>query len=314
VSFDGCPADFLISARSVDMYAYNGGGAYRNGRIGVFYAAAVTFSYPAELTYLRAYQTVGSLYLGPMFLGSAMFGSLQTAAGASGYAQDAIVGAVFDAEVADLRAGYTHSRGWYASVQDHWIGLFGSIVLRDGFRLVGQFRGGAERVQSPRAVREKVGATSLFARILPLTEPVEGLPGERARQIDLTTGHLEQEGLFGMLDLRGAYAIRPTAQVHEASVALHDREYYLVEDGETPTLERHFYLEAGFVTLPALYYYGIEGGTKLHLRGEVSFTPQMDDSQLQGGFALLFNDPEQTALYPFATDSVTFKANLKGAF
>ena len=48
-------------------------------------------------------------------------------------------------------------------------------------------------------------------------EPIEE-DGER-KQLDLTTGHLEQEDLFGVLDLRAAYAIRPTAQLHEASVA-----------------------------------------------------------------------------------------------
>jgi hypothetical protein len=312
VSLDGCPGEFLLSARAVDMYSYNGGGAYRFGRVGFFYAAAATFSYPAELTYLRAYQSVGSIYLGPAFLASAMFGSLQTASGASAYAQDAILGAIVDAEIADVRAGYTRSRGWYASVQDHYIGLFGSIVLRDGLQLVGQFRGGAERIRSPEKIREKVGATSAFARLLPLTE-TDGEDPE-AEQVDLLTGHLEQEGIAGILDLRAAYAVRPVPQIHEASIAIHDRGFYAYEDGEDTGSGRHFYLEAGFIRLPPLYYYGVQGGTRVHLRGELVLTPASKEGRVQASFGLLFNDPEQTALYPFAVDALSGKASIKGSF
>lgn len=241
-----------------------------------------------------------------------MFGSMQTASGASAYAQDAIVGAIVDAEVADLRAGYTRSRGWYASVQDHYIGLFGSIVLRDGFHLVGQFRGGAERLKVSERVQEKVGATSAFARLLPLTEAGELDPS--AEQVDLLTGHLEQEGIAGVLDIRAAYAVKPVAQIHEASIAFHDADYYTYEDGGESSSNRHFYVEAGFVRLPPLYYYGVEGGTKLHLRGEIVLTPPVQDGKVQASMGLLFNDPEQTALYPFAVDAVSGRFSVKGAF
>lgn len=308
-SHGGCPAEYLIGTRAVDMYAYNGGGAFRSGRFGAFYSASVTLGYPAELAYLRAYQSTATLMFAPMMLGGALFGSWQTSAGASVYAQDLVVGALFDAEVADLRAGYTQSRGWYASVQDHWIGLFGSVVLRDGLHVVGQFRGGAERVKVPKA--DKVGRTSAFARILPLTEEPEG---EGDEQINLTTGHLEQEGIGGVLDLRAAYAIRPTAQLHEASVAIHDPEYYAMMDGEPSSRLRHYYFEAGFVTLPPQYYYGIEGGPKIHLRGEISFTPQFEDGKVRGSFGFMFNDPEQTALYPFAVNALSGRAQLQGVF
>jgi hypothetical protein len=308
-SYGGCPAEYLIATRAVDLYAYNGGGAYRNGRLGVFYSASVTLGYPAELAYLRAYQSTATLMLAPMLLGGAMFGSWQTSSGASSYAQDLVLGAIVDAEVADLRAGYTQSRGWYASAQDHWIGLFGSVVLRDGLQLVGQFRGGAERVKVPGA--DKVGATSAFARVLPLTEENDG---ERTEQINLTTGHLEQEDIGGWIDLRAAYAIKPVAQLHEASIALHDPEYYAWMDGEPTSKLRHFYFEAGFVTLPPQYYYGVQGGPKLHLRGEMAFTPQVKDGRLQGSFGFMYNDPEQTALYPFAVDALSGRAQLQGAF
>jgi hypothetical protein len=237
---------------------------------------------------------------------------MQTASGASAYAQDAIVGAIVDAEIADVRAGYTRSRGWYASVQDHYIGLFGSIVLRDGLHLVGQFRGGAERIRTPKQVQEKVGATSAFARLLPLTEATDGDP--TSGQVDLLTGHLEQEGIAGVLDLRAAYAVKPVAQIHEASIAIHDRDFYAYEDGETSGSGRHFYVEAGFVRLPPLYYYGVQGGTRLHLRGELVLTPNVEEGKVQASFGLLFNDPEQTALYPFAVDALSGKASIKGSF
>ncbi|MEQ1566310.1 MAG: hypothetical protein ABMA64_11780 [Myxococcota bacterium] len=308
-TYGDCPAEYLLGTRPVDLYAYNGGGAFRYGRVGAFYGASVTFGYPAELAYIRGYQTFGSLAVAPMLLAFAPLGAWQTQAGASAYAQDFVAGVIVDAEVADLRAGYTQSRGWYASANDHWLGLFGSVVLRDGFRAVGQFRGGAERVRLPDRVRDKVGAPSLFARVLPLTER-----GDGSDDVDLTTGHLEQEGIAGRLDLRAAASVRPVVGLHEASIALHDAAFYEVEDGLPADARQHWYLEAGFVELPPQYYYGVQGGRKLHLRAEYAWTPPVDRGAARMVVGLQFNDPEQTALYPFAVDAVAGRFQYQGAF
>ncbi len=308
-----CPAEFVLAKRAVDIYAYNLGFAGRWGPIGAFYASSVTLGYPAELTYLRMYQTFGTLMTAPFMTGlMPLVGSWQTESGASAYAQDFVAGVIVDAEVAHLRGGYTQSRGWYLSGQDKYLGLFGSVVLRDGLQLVGQFRGGLERVKVPGS--SKVGRPSAFARILPLTEEGDQGDGETG-QIDLTTGHLEHEGLMGVLDLRGAYAIKPVAQLHEASIALHDPTWYATEDGEDPAVDQHVYGEAGFVTTPTQYYYGMPGGTYLHLRGEYQQTLYAEGEPLGAVHVIvMFNDPEQTALYPFSVNTLSIRAQVKAGF
>ncbi len=316
VSADGCPVDYLVAARSVDLYAYNAGGAFHYGRFGAFYGASVIFGYPAELTYLRAYQSFGSLALGPAFLGGALFGSYGTSAGASAYAQDLVAGMVVDADLVDLRAGYTRSRGWYASARERTFGLFGSLVLRDGLSLVGQLKAGADRVKYPDAVRRKVGTTSAFARILPLSVPTEDETGQQ-RQLDLTTGHLEQESLFGVADVRLAYAVRPVAQLHQASIAIHDRGYHEAANAEDSDdlgdKDRMLYAEAGVVTLPPMYYDGLPGGTFVHGRFDAVFPIRDgDEAVAYGSFGLQINDPEFVSLYPFATNAVAFRASVQG--
>lgn len=119
-----------------------------------------------------------------------------------------------------------------------------------------------------------------------------------------------------MLDLRGAYAIRPFVGVHEASIAVHDPSFYAYDDGDDETgVDKHWYAEAGFVTLPPQYYYGLAGGTKLHLRADYVWTPtQSDGSTLKLAFGPRFNDPETTALYPFAVDAVAGHFQVQGGF
>lgn len=311
-SYGECPADYVLGTRPVDLYAYNVGFAFRWKRIGAFYSSAVTLGYPGELAYLRAYQTFGALTVGPMLTAMVpLTGSWSTQVGTSAYAQDFVAGVVVDAEVGDLRAGYTQSRGWYASAQDRWIGLFGSVVARDNFSRIGQARAGLVRANVPDKVADVVGRPSVFAQVLPLTEAVvQGGVGAAAEQVDLTTGNLAQEGLGGMVDVRVAYAIRPVAQIHDLAVGLHDRAWYDILDGATPEGKFHGYAEAGFVNLPPQYYYGLQGGTVFQARAELQYT----DGPGTARFTAMFNDPEQTALYPFSVNTLAIRIQGGGSF
>lgn len=318
-----CPAEYVLGTRPVDVYAYNFGIAWRKGRIGAFYASSITLGYPGELAYLRAYQTFGSVVMLPALAPLVpLTGSFQKSTGASSYAQDFVAGVMVDAGLAHVRAGYTQSRGWYLSANDKVLGLFGSVVLRDGFSVVGQFRGGLERVKLPAAVEEKIGRPSAFARLLPLTEAiaVRDAAGEvtgKGQQVDLFTGHLEQEGIAGVLDLRGAYAVKPVARLHEASVALHARDFYALEDATAAPVSQSVlkpYVELGVVNVPDQYYLGLEGGMHVHLRGELLVQlPSREGAQAVSVMAL-FNDPEQVALYPFSLNRLSLRAQYRGVF
>jgi hypothetical protein len=308
-TYGECPADYVLGSRPVDLYAYNVGLAFRWKRIGAFYSSAVTLGYLGELAYLRAYQTMGALTVGPMLTAMVpLTGSWSTQVGTSAYAQDFVAGVIVDAEVGDLRAGYTQSRGWYASGQDRWIGLFGSVVARDNFTRIGQARAGLQRAALPDKVADVAGRPSVFAQVLPLTEAV--VDGDAATQIDLTTGNLAQEGIGGLVDVRFAYAIRPVAQIHDLAFAVHDRAWYDLLDGVTPEGRWHAYAEAGFVNLPPQYYYGLAGGTVVQARAELLYTQGSGSARVTA----MFNDPEQTALYPFSVNTLAIRVQGSGAF
>lgn len=318
VTYGECPDEFLLVSRPLDLHAYNLGFAFRVGPVGAFYTASMTAGYMSDIAYFRPFQALGVAVVSPWVLAAApLAGSLQTQVGASAYAQDFVAGVIVDAGVASLRGGYTQSRGWYLSGQDALVGaLFGTIVLRDGLSFVGQARAGVEQLPLPEGIGERVGRPSAFLRVLPLTEqqtdPAVGEVGPR--QLDLTTGHLEQHDLMGLVDLRFGYAIRPTPAVYNVSVAVHDPSFWRsAEEGSTGI---HGYLEAGMVQVPDQFYYGVEGGPKLHLRGQISGGTSAIAPEKGGSFSLvlLYNDPEQTALYPFAVDALTISTELKGAF
>lgn len=320
VTYGECPDEFLLVSRPVDLHAYNFGVAFRAGRVGAFYTASMTAGYMAELAYMRPFQAAGLMVMSPILLGTApLFGSVQTQVGASAFAQDFVAGVIVDAEVANLRGGYTQSRGWYLSAQDSVVGaLFGTIVLRDGLSFVGQARAGLEQLPLPADVEKVAGRPSAFLRVLPLTEHETDpdVPDTGPAQRDLTTGHLEQHDVMSRVDVRFGYAIRPTPQLYNLSLAIHDPTYWKAqaEGGDAPGL--HLYVEGGMVEIPAQYYFGVEGGTKLHLRGEVSYgTPSSTpEKAVRGGVSLMMNDPEQTALYPFAVDALTLSTEIKGGF
>lgn len=308
-TYGECPAAYVLGTRPVDLYAYNVGLAFRWKRVGAFYSSAVTLGYPAELAYIRAYQTFGALTVGPMLTAMVpLTGSWSTQVGTSAYAQDFVAGVIVDAEVGDLRAGYTQSRGWYASAQDRWVGFFGSVVARDRFTRLGQARAGLLRAALPDAVASKVGRPSVFAQVLPLTEAL--VDGDASTQIDLTTGNLAQEGIGGFVDVRVAYAVRPSAQVHDLALAIHDPGWYDLLDGVEPQGKLHLYAEAGFVNLPTQYYYGLSGGTVPQGRAELVYA----DGGGSVRVTAMVNDPEQTALYPFSVNTLALRVQGSGAF
>lgn len=319
--YDGCPAAYRLGERPVDLHAYNLAIAGRKGRFGAFYSASMTMGYLADSIVLRPAQAAGTFVLAPMLLTTApVLGSWQTQQGASAFALDWVGGVVIDAELASIRGGYTRSRGFYLSAQDAKVGaLFGTVVLRDGLRAVGQLRGGVERLPLPAQV-EAIGRPSAFVRVLPLTDLVD--PRDAVAEVpavNLTTGHLEQHDIGSMVDVAFGYAVRPSPQVYNLSIAVHDAAFWDLGDGGSGTgigQDRlRFRAEAGFVDILPQSYYGVEGGLAPHLRIEVA-------SGMPAGFSgkgsrvaatALYNDPEQTALFPYAVNTLSLHVEIRGA-
>jgi hypothetical protein len=299
----GCPAAYRLASRAIDMQAHNLGVAFNAGPFGGFYASSVTFGAPAMDPFNRAmtWSMGAPIYSIVPLMAAPLVGSWQNAVGASAYAQEYIFGLNLDTNPAHFHVGYTKTRGLYASAFEKRIGLFASVVARDKLATLGQAEAGV-RGFSPLAA---AGATSLFARALPLSEASDqgGEPGVIEQ---LLTGHVEQVDIAGRFDLRLAYAVEPQAQLHQALVAVHSQEFR----GAGGVL-----LQGGMVSIPRQTWYGTQGGAfpSLRLEGRGTILEEEDFSYSMAGL-IMVNDPEQIALYPFATNAVSARISIDMRF
>jgi hypothetical protein len=215
------------------------------------------------------------------------------------YSVDWIGGAYVDARWVAARAGYTGSRGFYGSVDERALGLFGTLGLGEHegstpyrFLEAGLGRLGPERFGAEQAAKI-IGSTTTYLRDLPLgSDEPEKVQGEDR----LRTIHVEQRSIGQQLDLQASFAIRPEAQLYDAQIGWHSPNFHEKPEGSYGDNER-FLVQVGLVNLPAQYNLGVEGGRYFTARAQLSARPFE--------FALLFNDPEQLAIYPFAVDALS---------
>lgn len=303
-----CPTEYVLATRPVDLQAQDIGVAYRWKNVGAFYAASVAFGNSAQDPYSRVmlWSMAAPIYSIVPLAFAPITGSWQSGTGASAFAQDWVFGAMGDYKGVYGRLGYTNSRGFYGHFEERRSGAFVGFVFKDGFRLLGQ---GAAGFQRFKGWPEPVGKTSAFVRQLPLTEAVDpDTTDDQPGFIEqLRTGHLYQEDIAGMIDVRLAYAVKPVAEVHEAVLGLHNKGWAAGGVG--------VHVQGGMTTLPPQYYYGLKGGRYVSARAGLRYGKGLDEPG--GGVFeanLWFNDPEQTALYPFAVNAVSFRASIQGGF
>jgi len=225
--------------------------------------------------------------------------------GGAAWSIDSIAGLSLDAEFVELRAGWVSSQGVHFSVSETTVGFFGNTVLRDGFSDLSQFAIGAKRVRWGE-VSQWIGRSTLFGRGLPL---VESQPQQQEDQgTDLITTHVEQTEIAERVDVIVSVASQPNAFLHEAQLALHTRGYYDLNGDFVPKM----LVRGGIVTLPEQWYYAQPGGQYIHFRYEAGFRfPVGGDTSKIGelSMALLVNDAEHLALYPFAVNSAHYRFN-----
>lgn len=327
--FSGNKNKLPVYGEPLDLYALNAAFAIGHPNVGGFYSASVTQSI-VGLRYAMPFALLMNLY--PVAF-APLIGVWQRGDGVASYSLDWIGGAYVDTRWGGARVGYTGARGLYGSVDERVIGLFGSLGvsdLQEQFRTspwsflkagiqnftLGQF--GMDRVH------DAVGATSLFFRDLPFGElagegsgatsdvlsPVALSPGADSAESDgsrLKTLHLRQLGIMQWVDVEVSYAIKPQPQIFEGMVAVHTPGYHpmrlVLQDEDTPG--GGFLFKAGITHLPPRYALGVEGGTFFSARAEyrkgVMFA------------MLLFNDPDQLALYPFATNALSLRIGVSAS-
>ncbi len=150
---------------------------------------------------------------------------------------------------------------------------------------------------------KNVGRTSLFGRSVQLAAPrslddLDNAVSDSFNSIGLTTGHFEQRDIAGMFDVRFAYALAPEPFVHELRVGFHGPEA-----GDPGSLIDNplnlFRANLGLVELPALPFYGVEGGRTW------SFDVRIGSPNVY--IAVERNTPELLVIFPYAYDATSFQ-------
>jgi len=296
----------------VDLSAANlglGGVLFRDGplnsRFKVFYAASVT----QTTTMPRAVMWTAPIFSLYTLAFAPVVGRSHTGTGVDAYTVDWIGGAYFGSDVISVQAGYTGGQGLYLDVTQEKIALFVNTLFDDGLSLedanylmtgIQGFDPAKENI-----LPEEVGVTSAFYRRKTLIDSVEPDLVEQLR-----TGHLQQEDLGGLVDLRAAWQFGDQARLHEASIAVHTRQYIkrLDRDPDEPQL----YLRGGIVNLPDLPTMGVNGGIRPTVHADFkaySFGDVKGDVRV----SVRVNDPELLVIFPYAYNAVGLNFEITGS-
>ncbi|MBK7584083.1 MAG: hypothetical protein IPI67_28280 [Myxococcales bacterium] len=304
-----------ISMNNVDLYSSNFAFGYRGGLFGFFYTASYTLPVVVgeglnrgSYGYITMMGPVIAHTLSPLRLfGKSTFNKVLPGD------VDGVVGVSMNTKVGSAYAGYVYSQGVFGDIDVPELKSFVTTVLSQKFKELSYLKGGLRQFDYfSKSVPETIGRTSLYGRKLQLVPPQPaGVTdiADRQNLIDFVTVHFEQTDIAKYVDARVAYATTPVAQLHEARLSLHTENYAF---NRGPYVEHGYQgdkkvpveasLTAGMVSLPNLWYYGVEGGRRLSLTAELSVGPAR--------VSIRRNDPEVLSTFPVAYDAWSFFAGI----
>lgn len=319
-----CPPEYGYVQHAVNLQANGGGFAFKKGPVGLFYAATISRStYASRLgpLYNTAW-TIGGLYL--PYVAPLMMGRLNREEDLKSQAADYIVGAQVDLYTwGSIRAGYIHSQGLFLNGSGRVVKLFGSAAIKDFSDIAASdyLRAGLQdQLWGKGDGAQKIGATSLFFRSLQYGVPEEyavGVPNAADLKQAFQTVHAGQRGIGGWVDLVAAVAPNNgNAFVHEGLFTLHTPAYHLVKDIPNENVDASDYVvyergdfaieglvTVGRVELPALPWYGVEGGGRFSAKLDALIWMDLDASmRLMLGVKADYNTPEILVPFPYARD------------
>jgi hypothetical protein len=277
-----------------------------NSSLEVFYAASVTQSAMGSralswsLPLLNLYPAVAAPAIGTYNDGRGLFT----------YAVDWIGGAYLKSDVVSVQAGYTGSRGLYLDITQDKAALFVNGILADGLQwsdasylMLGVLQFDPLKVGLD---QDKVGMSSLFYRDLPsggsavAPEPRAGIVERTSER--LRTGHVRQEDIARLLDVRAAWEFSERFRVRELAVGLHTQDWHRREKSRSYQDEAGS-VRVGFVNLPDQPLLGLKGGVRPTIRAD--YLQQVGSEDTFGlRLSARMNDPDLLDLYPFAYNAL----------
>jgi len=289
-----------VYEQPLDLYAANLAVGVGTRGVGAFYSASVTQS---VLGY-RAWAIPAQIINAYPLTFAPFVGNFQRGDGVASYAVDWIGGAYLDTRWVGAHVGYTGERGVFGTIDERTLGLFGTVstavaggldreeaitYLRAGVQDLSLRRFGADRVG------RAVGMTSAFLRDLPT-----GVESEAGAAVSrLRTVHVEQRAILDAIEVAASVRRGPDAGLFDAHLGWHSAGFYAHRGEERADADARYAVRLGMVNLPPRYTLGVDGGRFLAARAQL---------QAEGvEVAVLFNDPEQLALYPFATNALSVR-------
>jgi hypothetical protein len=219
---------------------------------------------------------------------------------------DAVAGLYTNVGPVSASGGYILSKGAFGSVDVPKLRAFLTAALTEEFNAVGFLKAGLRDIQEGASFARTTGLTSVFARNLRLSPPSLEAAGKDLRSaaseqaFSLFTLNAEQKDIASLLDVAAAYAFAPSAFVQEGRLSLHTPDYNARPRKSQQDILYSAGVSAGYVALPNLWYYGVEGGSKF------SWSVELRMTYLQGSFRMFVrqNDPEFLTAFPFAYGAI----------
>jgi hypothetical protein len=327
---DDCFAENRVAMRPLDLQAANFGFTWRKGNFGFIYAGSATYGGVVGgdqftrhfltgfvgLTYMLAFSAAAA----PLDL--VVPGPTQFNGASAGLGLDWLAGATWNGRGAHAAAAYMGSRGGYASVAEDRFGFyaFGARTTYTGNLL----QVGVDRAQLGflgDQAADLIGLSSVAYQDLPFTGAgLSATPAEAEEDPSLAeslarlrAGQLQQRSLFRVADLMARYRFEPQAAVSDLTLGLHTPDFHSPRTGEVEDRVGAL-VQGGFVSPPASWSQGNGPGRLPSGRLELAAQGEGRSAPFEARVALLYNDPDQLQLYPFARNAVSWQALIKGGF
>lgn len=310
----GCFGQNRYGMEGVDLYASSSGMAFPiTPDIGLFYAGSVTGSvmqHPDDSFWsnrtFTSYRYAGAGLL--MTYAAPLAPTFNSSNGPTSTEGDFIVGAKFsipdEPKLGRMYLAYAWSRGIFTNINSEKLKIIASFLLGDDFKTLVLAKAGLERL----GLGDELGKLSVFAKRKLIRGPLSSAqydpdfgtrptrqindvapPWEQAGDTALSTIHLQEYGLGGVVDVFVAYALTPEPFLHQAVAVLN---LELMEG--VP-----FTAGIGTVQMPDLPWYGVDGGLKF-----TAFVGLADYLRIG------YNDVPTLDIFPFAQDATQVSISL----
>ena len=307
-----CIDDYRVAVRPYDLQAGNIGFSLRRGRTSLLYATSLTYAAPSAGD--QFFRILMSGFVAPPYVlagaglspvidlmvpGTLDFGAARL---------DYVVGLTTGFGTVDVAAGYLGSRGGYLNITEQTLGAYAFGALPQGRPPI--LEAGVDRLQ-PGGQASSLGMTSAAYQQLPFLQDGDASPEAPAPLLyQLRVGSLQQENLLRVLDVGARYRIEPSPAISELGVGLHTPDFHAARGDRFQPTTIGVLARGGFVTTPAAWAEG--NGPERLPSARLEGILQGDGGR--GSLALLYNDPDQLQLYPFARGAFSYQFFLGAEF